>query len=63
MPRLIEIDQSKERQITHGKCGAVIGFFSNEVIDGGIYEDYGGGRERYYYIHCPKCGAKIEVRP
>jgi len=58
--RLIGVDQTKERQITHKKCGAIIGFFSNEAIKG-IHHDYGGGSDTFYYITCPKCGEQIEV--
>jgi hypothetical protein len=60
MPRLIEIDKSKEKKVTHGECGAVIGYFLNEVQKG-TYTDYGGGTDAYYFIICPNCGKKIEV--
>jgi hypothetical protein len=62
MPRLIELDKSVEKKVTHRECGAVIGYYQNEVQDGGVYEDYGGGRELWYYIVCPNCGKKVEVK-
>lgn len=30
-------------------------------IHSGTHKDYGGGTDTYYYIICPKCGAKTEV--
>jgi len=62
MPRLIEISKAVEQQVTHRECGAVIGYFPNEVQDGGIYEDYGGNSERLFYIICPNCGHKLTVK-
>ena len=61
MPRLIEIDKSVEKRVTHRDCGAVIGYYQNEVKDA-IHEDYGGGSEKWYYIVCPNCGKKVEVK-
>jgi hypothetical protein len=61
MPRLIEIDKSCEKQVTHKKCGAVIGYFQNEVQNKKV-TDYGGGNDTYYYIICPNCGENIEVK-
>lgn len=61
MPRLIKIDSTKEKVLTHYLCGAKIGYFLNEVIDGGYIPDYGGGGYQYYYIVCPHCQDKITV--
>jgi len=60
MPRLIEIDKSKEKQVTHAKCGAVIGYFQKEVQKG-EYQDMGGSGY-WFYIICPNCGEKVEVK-
>ncbi len=62
MPRLIEIDKSHEKIVVHKDCGAKIGYFQNEVKEGGIHEDYGGGREQLYFILCPNCGDKVYVK-
>jgi len=62
MPRLIKIDDNQEKEVTHKECGAVIGYFQNEVKKGHVHEDYGGGREQMYYIVCPNCGEKVYVK-
>lgn len=61
MPRLIEIDKNLEKRITHKKCGAVIGYFENE-LQSYSYQDYGGGSNRDYYILCPHCGERVVVK-
>ena len=59
MPRLIEIDKTKEKKVTHAKCGAIIGYFQKEVQQS-PYQDM-GGRGIWYWIVCPNCGEKVEV--
>jgi hypothetical protein len=59
--RIVRIDDKAERTVTHSECGAVIAFFNNEVQDGGWHEDYGGGRDKVWFITCPHCGKKIYV--
>lgn len=61
MPRLIKIDKQQEKQITHKECGAVIGYFPNEIQSYTHY-DYGGGSDLIYYIICPNCGQKVFVK-
>lgn len=61
MPRLIKIDKEQEKQITHKDCGAVIAYFQNEVQSFRHY-DYGGGSDMVYYIICPNCGKRVEVK-
>ena len=61
MPRLIKIDKDVEREITHRECGAVIGYYGVEIKDMIVY-DYGGGSEVMYYIECPNCGKKVEIK-
>ncbi len=61
MPRLIKIDKAKELRVTHKECGAVIGYFPNEVQSAQNY-DYGGGSETWYFIECPNCKQNVEVR-
>lgn len=58
MAKLIRIDKTKAKRITHKDCGAVIEYFENEVQS---YNktDYGGGTDTYYYIICPNCKNKI----
>lgn len=41
-------------------CGAKLEFVPNDVKDRS-YTDYGGGRDTYYWITCPKCGKDVEV--
>lgn len=60
MPRLIEILKSEEKIVIHKECGAKIGYYWNEAKQA-VHEDYGGGREVWYYILCPHCGEKVEV--
>jgi len=60
MARLISIEPAAEKTITHKDCGAKIGYFPNEVQNS-VYEDYGGGRDTWYWIICPNCGKKVEV--
>lgn len=60
MPRLIKIDKKKEKKITHKDCGAVIGYYQNEVKEF-VYHDYGGGSELCHYIECPRCKERVLV--
>lgn len=41
-------------------CGVTLGYTPNEVKDG-VETDYGGGRESYRYIVCPRCTHKVRV--
>ena len=61
MPKLIKIDKSKQKKVTHDECGAVISYFTNEV-DSAVSYDYGGGSERWFYIICPNCSKRVEVK-
>lgn len=64
MPRLIKIDETKKKTITHNHCGAVIEYFEYEVKSY-VHYDYGGGSDTVYYIECPnpKCNdKKIKIR-
>jgi phage terminase large subunit GpA-like protein len=61
MPRLIEINPELEKRATHKECGAVIGYYQNEV-QSYIYHDYGGGSETIYYIVCPHCGKQVTIK-
>lgn len=61
MARLIKIDETKEKQFTHSECGAVIGYFMNEVTDIKSISDYGGGSDMYGYITCPNCGKRVQI--
>lgn len=58
MPRLISVDKKKEKKITHKDCGAVIGYYQNEVKEF-VHHDYGGGSDLYHYIECPKCKERV----
>jgi len=61
MARIIKIDPESELKVTHKVCGAEIGYFQNEIAKG-IYHDYGGDSEIWYYLICPHCGEKVEVK-
>ena len=61
MPRLIEIDKCQEKRVTHKDCGAVIGYYENE-LQTCSYTDYGGGSNTDYFIICPHCGEKVVVK-
>lgn len=61
MPRLIEIDKSQEKIVTHKDCGAKIGYFQSEVKNF-VHHDYGGGSDLVYFIICPNCGEKVYVK-
>lgn len=60
MARVIRIEPELEKQVTHKKCGALIGYYPKEV-QSSVYHDYGGGSDTWYYIICPNCSEKIEV--
>jgi len=49
------------KKVHHKECGAVLEYYDNEVMDGGVHYDYGGGSEQLYYIICPNCGNKVLV--
>ena len=59
MAKVIKIDKSKAKRITHSKCGAVIEYYQNEVISKVEDEPYGGGKDTYHYLKCPNCGEMI----
>lgn len=59
MPRLIRIDETKEKEVTHS-CGAVVGYYSNDIKKKTI-SDYTGSSEQIKYIVCPNCGENILV--
>lgn len=59
MARIIRIDKELEKELTHKKCGAVIGYYEREV-DYKNYPDYGGGNDRYGHIVCPHCFEVIQ---
>jgi hypothetical protein len=61
MPRLIEILKSEELTVVHKSCGAKIGYYENETKSA-VHEDYGGGRDTWYYIICPNCNKRVEVK-
>ncbi len=61
MPELIAILENFKREVIHKDCGAHISFFQNEIKDGGVHQDYGGGSEKLYYINCPNCHEKVYV--
>jgi len=60
MARVIRIDPAVERTITHKECGAVIGYFENEVESKSISDYYGGGSDIFNYLRCPHCGKTIQ---
>lgn len=55
MAKVIKIDKSKMKQITHSSCGAVIEYFDYEVKRVVEDEPYGGGTDTYNYLQCPNC--------
>tara|TARA_R110000851_G_scaffold47424_2_gene115171 strand:- start:17413 stop:17601 length:189 start_codon:yes stop_codon:yes gene_type:complete len=55
MARVIKIDPEKEKTMTHSECGAVIGYFENEIESHVENEPYGGGTDTYHYLTCPNC--------
>jgi len=59
MARVIRIDETKAKRVTHGDCGAVIEYFENEVLYKSI-GDYGGGSDVYGHLNCPHCGKQIQ---
>lgn len=60
MARLIGIEPVEEKNITHRKCGAKIGYYPIEV-QSAIHHDIGGGSDTWYYVICPNCGEKVIV--
>lgn len=59
MAKVIKIDKTKKKRITHSDCGAVIEYFQNEVETKLENEPYGGGSDYYNYLKCPNCGKII----
>ena len=59
MAKVVRIDKSKAKQMTHSHCGAVIEYFESEVISKNEPEPYGGGSDLYHYLTCPNCGKTI----
>lgn len=59
MAKVVKIDKTKMKRVTHSSCGAVVEYFENEV-QSFIRTDYGGGSDMVYYIVCPNCGKQIQ---
>lgn len=59
MAKVIKIDKTKAKRLTHSSCGAVIEYFENEVVSKVEPEPYGGGSDTYHYLTCPNCGKTI----
>ena len=59
MARVIGHDYGAPKQVKC-KCFAVVEYDNSDVVKG-VYCDYGGGREDWYYVKCPSCRYKIEV--
>jgi len=59
MAKVVRIDKTKMKRVTHSSCGAVVEYFENEV-QSFIRTDYGGGSDMVYYIVCPNCGKQIQ---
>ena len=55
MAKVVRIDKTKMKQMTHSECGAVIEYFENEVVSKNEPEPYGGGSDLYHYLQCPNC--------
>ncbi len=55
MAKVIGVDKSKAKQLTHSECGAIIEYFESEVVSKVEYEPYGGGSDIYHYLTCPNC--------
>ena len=61
MAKVIKIDKTKAKRVTHTDCGAVVEYFQKEV-QSFVHHDYGGGSDMVYYITCPNCGERITLR-
>lgn len=59
MAKVIRINKSKAKTLTHSECGAVIEYFENEVVKIIENEPYGGGTDMYRYLRCPNCNKMI----
>ncbi len=55
MAKVVKIDKTKMKTMTHSSCGAVIEYFENEVESKWEPEPYGGGSDLYHYLKCPNC--------
>lgn len=60
MARVIRISKEVELEVTHNRCGAVIGYYPKEVEPRTV-GDYGGGSDTHYVIICPNCKYEVEV--
>jgi hypothetical protein len=62
MPRLISIDTSKEKEVKHEYCGAVIGYREDEPKLVLTLSRKGAEHNTLtYYIVCPNCGKDVTV--
>lgn len=59
MSRVIKMNYSNERKMTHKKCGAVIGYNSSDIK---YYDDMCDIDPTVWkYIICPNCGQYIYI--
>lgn len=58
MAKVIKIDKTKAKRVTHSFCGALIEYFPIEVQTR-IITDYGGGSDTWNYLTCPHCGREV----
>lgn len=61
MAKIIGKDDSKVRRVTCHNCASRLEFTNSEV-DTRTYIDYGGGSDTLYYIICPNCSFRVEVK-
>ena len=61
MVDIVGYDESKKKRTTCGQCTAILDYTLKEVKSR-IDHDYGGGYDTFYYIDCPGCGHKVEVK-
>ena len=59
MVDIIGTDATIAKKVTCG-CGCILQYYKPDVHTYAVM-DFGGGRDRVYYIHCPSCIADITV--
>ena len=61
MVEVVGKDPALQKQVTCQKCASILKYWPMERKTAS-YTDMGGCTESYFYISCPSCTNKVEVK-
>lgn len=62
MVRIVDAEPHKSvvKEVICRNCGATLEYVPQD-IESRIYSDYGGGKDNFKHIRCPKCSEEVGV--